>query len=70
MTNFLYQNDLPDIFDNSCDPVQIEDIFLSSLSWADDLVLMSTTNQGLQKCLDRLSMYCHKWGLEVNISKT
>ena len=45
-------------------------IHLNSLSWADDLVLMSTSKTGLQKCLDNLQTYCCKWGLEVNAGKT
>ncbi len=43
---------------------------INSLSWADDLLLFSTTHTGLQTCLDRLSKYCRKWGLSINTSKT
>lgn len=66
----IFQNDLHDIFDDSCCPVSIGDIKLSSLSWADDLVLTSLSEAGLQQCLNKLNEYCYKWGLEVNISKT
>ena len=45
-------------------------IVLNSISWADDLILMSLSKNGLQECLNRLSLYCRKWGLEVNIDKT
>ena len=38
--------------------------------YADDLILISTTQAGLQKCLDKLHAYCKKWGLIVNMSKT
>ena len=31
---------------------------------------MSLSKNGLQECLNRLSLYCRKWGLEVNIDKT
>ena len=40
------------------------------LLFADDLVLLSESPQGLQNCLDKLGSYCHKWGLNVNLSKT
>ena len=43
---------------------------MNSLSWADDLVLLSTSPQGLQKCLDKLNQYAYKWGLAVNSAKT
>ena len=40
----LFQNDLHEIFDTSnCDPVLLGDMQLSSLSWADDLMLVLTT---------------------------
>ena len=39
-------------------------------AWADDLVLMSTSQKGLQKCLDNLNEYCKKWGLSINVDKT
>lgn len=34
----VFQNDLHSIFDNNCDPVQLSDLSLNSMSWADDLV--------------------------------
>ncbi len=40
------------------------------MSWADDLILVSQTEQGLQKCIDSLEGYCNKLGLQVNASKT
>ena len=38
--------------------------------YAYDLVILSTTQEGLQKCLDELYKYCIKWKLDVNIDKT
>ena len=66
----IFQNDIHDIFQNDCDPVRLGDIDVNSMSWADDLVLMSTTAIGLQRCLDRIQGYCHKWSLQVNKVKT
>ena len=63
-------NDLHDIFDKSCDPLDLDTSSLSSLSFADDLVLLSKSQQGLQKALNKLEEYCHKWQLTVNIKKT
>ena len=38
--------------------------------FADDLVLLSESAEGLQKCIDKLDDYCSMWGLSVNIDKT
>ena len=66
----IFQNDLHEIFDENCDPITIGNAVLNSISWADDLILVSTSKTGLQRCLSKLSSYCQKWGLEVNIDKT
>ena len=66
----IFQNDLHEIFTEDCDPISIGSIVLNSISWADDLVLLSTSKEGLQRCLDKLFLYCRKWGLEVNVKKT
>lgn len=66
----VYLNDLVNIFDATCDPVELDDIKLSCLLYADDIVLLSKTSSGLQSCLDKLNMYCNKWNLTVNHEKT
>ena len=38
--------------------------------YADDLIIMATSPEELQKSLDGLSSYCKKWKLDVNIKKT
>ena len=49
----IFQNDMHDIFDNStCDPVKLGNMSFNSLSWADDLVLISSSKNGLQTCLN------------------
>ena len=58
-----------DIF-RDCDPVKLSDTALNSLSWADDLLLLSLSKEGLQKCLNNLREYCQKWALTVNGEKT
>ena len=67
----IYQNDIHDIFNSQeCNPIQIGSIQLNSLSWADDLILLSLSKQGLQNCIIKLEEYCKKWGLEINERKT
>ncbi len=55
----IYQNDLHDLFDDKCTPVKLAGLEINSLSWGDDLVLMSSTATGLQRCLNQLERYCY-----------
>ena len=66
----IYQNDLHEIFGENCDPVHIGDSHGNSILWADDLLLLSTSKEGLQQCLENMKTYCYKWGLVVNTEKT
>ena len=43
---------------------------LSSLLYADDLIILSQTASDLQNGLQILSEFCSKWGLSVNMKKT
>jgi hypothetical protein len=67
----LYINDLVEIlYTEAVDPVSINGKELNSLLYADDMLLLSHSEEGLQKSLDILDAYCHKWQLVVNTSKT
>jgi hypothetical protein len=65
---FLY--DFPSIFTPECKPVELYNDYLNCILFADDMVIMSETAEGLQKCLDCVSQFCDKWRLQVNTSKT
>ena len=43
---------------------------VNHLLQADDLILMSETRTGLQLLLDRLELYCRRWHLILDVSKT
>ena len=66
----IFINDLPEIFDNRCKPVILNTTRLNCLMYADDVILVSESAEGLQNCLSRLNIYCDTWGLEVNIKKS
>ena len=67
----IYVNDLPEeIEKGSTHPVKLNMKNINSLMWADDIVLMSETKEGLQNCLNNLNTYCQKWKLEINLKKT
>jgi hypothetical protein len=55
--------------ENSCPPT-LDGQTIGSLLYADDLILLSTSQVGLQNSLNKLSDYCKKWKLEVNRSKS
>jgi hypothetical protein len=38
--------------------------------YADDVVLLTTTKSGLQKCIQAIKTFSEKWKLEVNLNKT
>ncbi len=67
----LFMNDIaPLLNENCCNPAMIGDLPIGCLFYADDLVLLSESKEGLQKSLDTLSSYCTKWYLKVNESKS
>ena len=62
--------DLIDMFDSSCDQVELNNKKLSCLLYADDIVLMSNSASGLQSCMNKLEIFCRKLNLTVNLYKT
>ena len=68
----LFVNDLSKLL-NFCDnsqKIQIGNCYINHLLYADDLVLVSDSVIGLQRLLNKLSLFCDNSGLLVNISKT
>ena len=53
-----------------CQRPELDKTSVNCLMYADDLLLMSETETGLQRIFDRLEEYCDKWGMEVNTDKT
>ena len=49
-TNFCY---------DLCDQILLQTTKINSISWADDLVLMSHSQKVLQNGFDKLSTYCN-----------
>ena len=43
---------------------------MNALAYADDIILLSTTKEGLQKALDVTQKYCQDWRLKINHQKT
>ncbi len=50
--------------------VKLNDITISVLAYADDLVLLAENENDLQSLLDTLFDWCSKWRLSINVDKT
>ena len=66
----FFINDLSEqLKDETADIVTINELQLFSLLFADDTVVFSESQEGLQLLLDRMLIYCNKWGITVNTDK-
>ena len=68
----IYINEITTLFKNTnSDPFILPNgTELSCLLYADDLIILSKSKFGLQKCLDKLHSWSKKWLMEVNLKKT
>lgn len=65
--NIFINNIGDDLIDNDV-PV-LHNSRISHLLYADDLLLSSTTEEGLQQNMDKVNEFCNKWGLSINAEK-
>ena len=65
---FLF--DLENIFSDNCDVIQLNNVEIRCLMYADDLLILSKSEVGLQNCLKNLNSYTKKWKINVNLDKT
>ena len=68
--NYFINNLVGNLDNKHTDPVAIGDTSLNILLYADDIVLLSESKEGLQKSLDILHEYCSTWKLQVNTDKS
>ncbi|CAC5380402.1 unnamed protein product [Mytilus coruscus] len=54
---------------NDCQPLTLESSVIGSVIFAEDLLIMSESKEGLHESLDKCSSYCDKWQLTVNCKK-
>ena len=66
----MFIDKITSIFDQTCDPVNLDNQDLSCLLWADDLVLLSTSQGGLQNAIDKTHRFYNNLGLQMNTKKT
>ena len=66
----LFIDKITSIFDQSCNPVSLGGKDLSCLLWADDLVLLSSSPEGLQNAINKTHVFYTELGLQMNTKKT
>ena len=66
----LYIDDIKNIFDDKCDPVDIQDTKINHFLYADDLVILSESKTGLQRCLDKASNFAKTKLLTISVKKS
>jgi hypothetical protein len=71
----LFISDLPKylgslVGESECKGVQLHEVIVRVLMYADDLALVARSAADLQNALYALREYCSKWHLHVNIKKT
>lgn len=67
----MYLNDIEEyLLTNNYDGISLDTLKLFIMLYADDIVLFSESETGLQKGLDLLKQYCDRWKLTVNTQKT
>jgi hypothetical protein len=67
----IYINDLQECLNTAdCDPVKAGQQNIGCLMYADDILILSQSAQGLQNALNKLNKYCKIWKLRVNPQKT
>ena len=66
----IFLSDLPQLFDEDIKSTNPILDHLSSLFWADDIVLISETEDGMHRMLKTLEKYCEKNELTLNTDKT
>jgi hypothetical protein len=59
-----------DLNKDNTDPVVIGDTSVNILLYADDIVLLSQSKEGLQNSLNILHDFCYTWKLKVNTDKS
>ena len=66
----LYIDDIDDIFDEQCDPISIQNEKINHFLYADDLVILSHSKEGLQRGIDRASEFAKTKHLTISVKKS
>ena len=65
----MFVNKISGIFEQSCDPVSINNTDKSCLLWSDDLFVCSQSAEGLQCAIDKVSSFYESIQFQLNTKK-
>ena len=64
----LFVNDIfQELKDNSCEPIKLQQKDINCLMYADDLLILSETEAGLNNSLQRLGKYAKRWKTKIMV---
>ena len=66
----LYIDDINSVLDDACDPIEFQNIKINQFLYADDLVIISQSKEGLQRCLNKLYIFAETKDLTISINKS
>ena len=66
----LYIDDIKEIFDEECGPVTLQNTILNHFLYADDLIILSLSKEGLQRALDKTYLYAKTNLLTISVKKS
>ena len=66
----LYIDDISCIFNEHCHPIELQGTKISHFLYADDLVIISHTEEGLQNALNNLHAYSGRKFLSISVKKS
>ena len=66
----LYIDDIEKVFDESCCPIKFQNKNINHFLYADDLVLISESSEGLQNSLDKVHQFANSKHLTISVTKS
>ena len=66
----LYIDNIDDIFDDTCDPIAIQNEKINHFLYADDLVILSQSREGLQRGINKASEFAKSKHLTISVNKS
>ena len=66
---YIFLDDIVEHVKSTTDAPQLANQYVNCLMYADDLVLLSKSETGMQTMLNKLNQFCEMWHLEINTKK-
>ena len=66
----LYIDDIDNVFDDLCYPIEVQNEQFNHFLYADDLVIVSQNSEGLQRCLNKVHDFARGKHLTISVKKS